>query len=42
MGKLIAKLMLNKYAVTDVEWVNLSGQSEMTSSCESSNEFQVP
>jgi hypothetical protein len=42
MGKLIEKLMLKKYALTDVELVNLSGQSEMTSSCESSNVFLVP
>jgi len=27
-GKLIAKLMLTKYAVRDVEWVNLSRQGE--------------
>jgi hypothetical protein len=24
MGKLISKFMLNKYALRDVEWVNLS------------------
>ena len=33
--------MFSKYAVGDVEWVNLSGQGEMTSSCESSHEFRV-
>jgi hypothetical protein len=42
MRKVIAKLMLNKYAVRDVEWVNLSGQGETTSSCESSKEFRLP
>jgi hypothetical protein len=42
MRKVIAKLILYKYAAKDVEWVDLSGQCEMTNSCESSNEFWVP
>jgi hypothetical protein len=41
MGKVIAKLMFSKYAVGDVEWVNISVQGEMTSSCESRLEFLI-